>query len=68
MVPIEETQKYGKHLKCCGCHSSYRFCRDNVSNWSKLSPEEKREYIRRNKGQGGRGKKRELVSATYVLS
>lgn len=68
MVDLEFTQQYGKKLKCCDCHSSYRFCRDNVKNWSKLSPEEKKEYIKQNKGKGGRGKKRDLVSCTSVLS
>ena len=66
LVPAAETRKYGNHVKCCECHSSYRFCRDNVGNWNKLTPEEKSTYIKNNKGQGGRGKKRELVTSTSV--
>lgn len=66
MVPEGDLRKYGKLYKCCDCHSSYRYCRDNVNGWNKLSPEEKTNYIVKNKGHGGRGKKRELQSSASV--
>ena len=66
LVPAADTRKYGNQVKCCECHSSYRFCRDNVGNWNKLTAGEKSEYIKNNKGQGGRGKKRELITNTAV--
>lgn len=65
VVELAQSQRYGNQWKCGCCHSSYRFCRDKVTNWSKLSPAEKREYILKNKNQGGgRGKKRVLISIT----
>ena len=57
---------YGTKYKCGDCHSAYRFCRDNVQNWHRLSTAEKKSYILTNKGKGGRGKKRELVSVQAV--
>ena len=65
-MPDEQARKYGNQFKCTDCHSSYRFCRDSVKGWSKLTAKEKSEYIKANKGKGGRGKKRELVTATTV--
>ena len=63
---LDQLQKYGNYWKCAFCHSSYRFCRDNVANWVSLSAESKQAYIIANRGKGGRGKKRELVSVECV--
>ena len=63
-VELDASQRYGSHFKCGDCHSSYRFCRDKVTGWAKLSSAEKKEYIVKNKGQGGRGKKRALIAVT----
>lgn len=59
-VPSLKGHQYGNKVKCAECHSSYRFCRDNVPDWSNLSSDERRQWILKNKGQGGRGKKRIL--------
>ena len=64
---VELMHKYGTHFKCKWCHSSYRFCRDNVPSWSTLSAENKAAYVVANRKSGGRGKKRELVAAQCVL-
>ena len=37
-----------------------RFCRDNVPGWSKMTSEERRKWVVANKGQGGRGRRRQL--------
>ena len=63
-VELDASQRYGSHFKCSDCHSSYRFCRDKVTGWAKLSSAEKKQYIVQNKGQGGRGKKRALIAVT----
>ena len=63
-VDLDGSQRYGAHFKCGECHSSYRFGRDKVTGWAKLSSAEKKEYIVKNKGQGGRGKKRSLIAVT----
>jgi len=67
-VLLEKAQRYGNSFKCGECHSAYRFCRDNVQGWGKLSKEEKRTYICKNKTQTGRGKKRTLIAVTAVGS
>ena len=59
--------QYGKKVKCCDCHSSYRFCRDNVAGWHNMTAAERRQWILSNKGKGGRGKKRRLESVTSVV-
>ena len=63
-VPLEKSQRYGNCMKCSLCHSAYRFCRDNVEGWNKLTKEEKREYVLKNRNEGGRGKKRSLITIT----
>ena len=32
-------RKFGSLFKCCDCHSSYRYCRDHMEGWSKMSHE-----------------------------
>ena len=64
MVSIKGSVKYGNRAKCGKCNSSYRYCRDHVQDWSKLSEETKKEYIKANRDQGGRGRKRSLVTVT----
>ena len=66
MLEMKLCHKYGCKYKCKSCHSSYRFCRDNVSNWSSLSRENHKAYILANRDKGGRGKKRQLVAAQAV--
>ena len=64
MIPPSDRHAYGKFFKCKCCHSSYRFCRDNVQGWDKLSNESKRSYIVANRTEkSSRGKKRTLVAA-----
>lgn len=58
--PVLNGHQYGKRVKCALCHSSYRFCRDNVENWGGLSQADRKRWILTNKGKGGRGKKRQL--------
>ena len=59
-VPTLHGHQYGAKVKCKDCHSSYRFCRENVPDWGDLTPEDRKKYILKNKGKGGRGKKRVL--------
>ena len=68
MVSIKGTVKYGTRAKCAPCNSAYRYCRDHVPEWSRLSEEEKKDYIKLNRGQGGRGRKRSLVTLTKASS
>ena len=63
---IESGTYYGTKIKCSSCHAAYRFCRESVPGWNGLSQTDKRRYILANKGKGGRGKKRELVSIQAV--
>lgn len=59
-VPTLHGHQYGGKVKCKDCHSSYRFCRENVPEWGDLTPEDRKKYILKNKGKGGRGRKRVL--------
>ena len=58
--------KYGKKFKCKPCHASYRFCRDNMSEWDELNQEQKRKAIVANRTESQRGKARKL-NATHKV-
>lgn len=64
MFEEDQCQKYGARMKCKSCHSSYRYLRDNMTGWNKLTAEEKRAHIVQNRDKGGRGKKREIALAS----
>ena len=63
---IDECSKYGNRMKCKPCHNAYRYCRDNVECWRRLSNEQNASLIRENLVQGGKGKKRELQLSTVT--
>ena len=58
---------YGLKFQCNFCHSSYRYCRDNVPGWDRKTPEEKNQWILANrKTDGRRGQKRVLQTISSV--
>lgn len=66
--PLDLCQKYGAQFKCKVCHNSYRYCRDHIPGWSKMSAAEKKKkaIIANKRDEAAKGRKRTLISQTAV--
>ncbi|CAE7230711.1 PREP1 [Symbiodinium sp. CCMP2592] len=66
LCSINKAVKFGRRFRDPKCHSAYRWLTTNDPEWQTKSPEEKRETVIANRGQGGRGTARKLVAIHEV--
>jgi hypothetical protein len=65
--PASGVVKYGKKHKCRPCHASYRYVRDNTSNWENMTNEQRRRAVVANRCENQRGRARKLHASHQVF-